>query len=108
MSDQVPSLLLMPAESVASLGTPPIRMVGAFWSASAADEEMLRAIVLPSSTVRVAGAERFSASALFVDGGDVDGGWWRLPRVSVSVSVAVTVRVMACVDSPVVRVRPES
>ena len=59
----MPSWLLVPADSVASLGTPPIRMVGAFWPASAADEEMLRAIVLPSSTVRVAGAERFGASA---------------------------------------------
>ena len=81
-------------------------MVGAFWSASAADEEMLRAIVLPSSTVRVAGAERFGASAcsLTVTLMEVVAA----AEVSVSVSVAVTVRVMACVDSPVVRVRPES
>ena len=102
----MPSWLLVPADSVASLGTPPIRMVGAFWSASAADEEMLRAIVLPSSTVRVAGAERFGASAcsLTVTLMEVVAA----AEVSVSVSVAVTVRVMACVDSPVVRVRPES
>ena len=72
-------------------------MVGAFWSASAADEEMLRAIVLPSSTVRVAGAERSGASAcsLTVTLMEV---LQAAAEVSVSVSVAVTVRVMACVD----------
>ena len=59
---------------------------------------------LPSSTVRVAGAERFGASAcsLTVTLMEVVAA----AEVSVSVSVAVTVRVMACVDSPVVRVRP--
>ena len=66
------------------------------------DEEMLRAIVLPSSTVRVAGAERFGASACSLT---VTLMVWVVAaaEVSVSVSVAVTERVMACVVRPGVR-----
>ena len=106
MSDQVPSLLLMPAESVASLGMPLMTMVGAFWSVSAAEVEMPRATVWPSSTVSAVGAARFGASACSLTVTLMVA--VEVAAVSVSVSVAVTVRVMAWVDSPVVRVRPES
>ena len=70
---------------------------------------MLRAIVLRlRRRWRVAGAEQVRGVGLVPVDEVTLMEVVAAAEVSVSVSVAVTVRVMACVDSPVVRVRPES
>src|SRR6516164_4648992 len=106
---QLPSGLRVPADSVASDGTPVILIVGACWSLSTAEAVMPSATLAPSLTLSVGGAARLGASAVsftvtlmvVCDDCVVCG----LPA---SVSVAVTVRVMLWVDSPVVRVSPVS
>src|SRR6516165_3072720 len=97
---QLPSGLRVPADSVASDGTPVILIVGACWSLSTAEAVMPSATLAPSLTLSVGGAARLGASAVGPTiTAKVCSAVLALVPLDGSVSVAVTDRLTVPVSS---------
>src|SRR6516225_662621 len=97
---QLPSGLRVPADSVASDGTPVILIVGACWSLSTAEAVMPSATLAPSLTLSVGGAARLGASAVGLTiTAKVCSAVLALVPLDGSVSVAVTDRLTVPVSS---------